>query len=227
MPHQVSIWSRRGTLILCLLLLPWGRAVAQDELPDFSPFESISGDGAVGLWGDYFYRLSFDADFRLGRESNGIQPGDDVHIVTSLVYPVMNLQPAGLPTHRLVVRLSLLGQCFEMRGRSLLFRAPDGGALEDCADVGIQILDGQQRILFDGDFDHILRTVTVELIPVGRKGRWKLRSVAAFADPGFPFPVAGFGSGQSAGPPPGVTLVVGDDGLLSPFETVSFRTLAP
>ncbi len=217
-----------GVLALCLLLLPGSGAVAQDELPQFLPFRSISGDGAVGLWGDFF-RLSFDADFRLDPQSDGIHLGDDVQIVTSLAFPVPTLQAAtlGLPIHRLVVRLAVVGQCFEPRGRALVFRAPDEGAIAGCADVGVQIFDGAGTKLFDGDFDHILQTVTVELLPVGRRGRWKLRSVAAFADPGFPFPVAGYEYDAQGRLAAGVTLIVADDGGFSPFRTVGFRTLAP
>lgn len=229
MRYSMSPWLRTGTLTMCLLLWPWQGVVAQDELPQFLPFTSISGDGTVGLWGDFFYRLSFDADFRLAPESDGIHLGDDLQIVTSLGYPVPTPQAFqfGLPTNQLVVRLLVHGQCFEPRGRALLFRAPDGGAIKGCAEVAVQIFGADGGLIFDGDFDHILQQVTVELIPVGRKGRWKLRSIAAFADPGFPFPVAGWTYDAAGNRVSGVTVIAGDDGGLSPFRTVGFRTLAP
>lgn len=227
MAHPVSPWLRTGTFALCLLLLPWVGAAAQP--PEFLPFRSIAGDGTVGLWGDFFYRLSFDADFRLDPQSDGIHFGDDVQIVTSLAYLVQDLQAFqfGLPVNRLVVRLSVSGSCFKPRGRALLFRAPDAGALEGCAAAQLEIFGADGGPLFEGDLDHILRSVTIELKPAGRRGRWKLRSVAAFADPGFPFPVAGFEYDAQGRLTSGVTLIVGNDGGLSPFRTVGFRTLAP
>lgn len=216
-----------GALTLCLLLLASAGSWAQDQPPRF-PFQSIAGDGAVGLWGDFFYRLSFDADFRLDPKSNGIELGDDVQIVTALGYPTPDLQgfALGLPVNRLVVRLAIDGQCFKPRGRKLLFRAPDGGAIADCTELGIRVLDGAGGVLFDGDFD-LLQSVSVELAPAGQRGRWKLRSVATFADPGFPFPVVGYGYDAAGRLTSGVTVIIGDDAGFSTFRAVGFRTLAP
>lgn len=230
MRYVMSSWLRTGSLTLCLLVWPVQGAVAEEEPPQFLPFKSISGDGTVGLWGDFF-RLSFDADFKLDPQSDGIQRGDDVQIVTSAAYPVPDPQAFqfGVPVNRLVVRLSVHGQCFRARGQALIFRAADRGALAGCAEAAVQIFGADGSLLFDGDFDRILQEMTVELARAGRRGRWKLGSVATFSDPGFPFPVAGFGLMDDAlpGSGSGVTLVVGDDGGFSPFRTVGFRTLAP
>ncbi len=206
-----------------------GGALAQGD-DGFLQFRSIEGSGSITVaGGDVYFRLAFDADFRLDPQSDGIHLGDDLQIVTSLAYPVPDLQAFqfGLPVNRLVVRLSVSGQCFERRGRALLFKASDGGATAGCAEVGVQVFDGAGRKLFDGDFDHILQGVAVELIPVGRRGRWKLRSIASFSDPGFPFPVAGYSYDARDRLVSGVTVIAGDDGGFSPFRTVGFRTLAP
>lgn len=228
MLHEVLPRTRIVVWTLGLLLSLAGGVAAHGQ-DEFLPFRSIEGSGSITVaGGDVFFRLDYDADFRLDPKSDGIQPGDDVQIVTSAAYPVPDLQAArfGLPIQRLVVRLLIHGQCFERRGRTLLFKAADEGAIAGCAEVVVQVLDGQGRKLFEADLDQILRAVSVELSQVGRRGRWKLSSAAAFADPGFPFPVAGF-EADAAGGPTGITLIVGDDGLLAPFRGVAFRTLAP
>ena len=229
MLHHVLQRPRVCALILCLLLASSGGALAQDG-PDYLPFRSIEGEGSIiENGGDAGFRLSFDADLRLNPQSDGIQPGDDVQIVSSAAYPVPTLQAMqfGLPVNRLVVRLSVVGQCFERRGRALLFRARDAGALAGCAELGVRVFDAAGEIIFDGDFDHVLQQVTIELAPAGRRGRWKLSSLAGFSDPGFPFPVAGYAYDPVGNRIAGVEVIVGDDGGLSPFRTVGFRTLAP
>ncbi len=152
-------------------------------------------------------------------------PGE-AELVMGLMPPMSWMVPISLIGMALAVvlflgslrlrRLSVDGDCFRPRGRALLFRAPGRDAIATCVDVGVQIFDGDGVVVWE---------LTVELIRVGWRGRWKLRSIVGFSDPGFSFPVAGFDTEMYR--LSGVALVVGDDGLLSPFRAVSFRTLAP
>lgn len=229
-----STWSRAASLGLCLLALPLAGANAQDELPEVLPFASIVGDGAVSSvecdgQPAACFALSYDADFRLHPESDGIQRGDDLRILTSLAYPVMTGQfdLIGLPINRLVVRLAVKGDCFRLRGRKRLYVGTDGAEIAECVEAAVEISSSAGDLSLERDLVEILRTVSVELKPVGRRGRWKLRSVAAFSNPGFPFPVVGYEYDAAGRLVAGVTVGVGDDAGLSPFRTVAFRTLAP
>lgn len=229
--HRTNRLLKMGIAAKCLLLLFAASARGQDEVPGLLPLASIAGEGGVASFacddGECF-RLSFDAKFRLNPRSDGIVKGDDLEIATELAYPVPALQDAffGLPFQRLVVRLAVDGQCFRPRGRALLFKAEGKGATADCVEAGMEITDSQGKTLLSLDLGEILRMVNVQLMPVGRD-RWKLRSVASFFNPGYPFPVAGFGYDAAGNRISGVNVTVGDDAGFSPFRTVGFRTLAP
>ncbi len=226
----------RMLLVVCLLggmlasLLP-----AQDAAP--LPFSFITVDGRV--WSPRtrsgIQRLSFDADFRLHQLSNGLEAGDPLAIETLLAYPTMTVQPDArgrsffsLPLVRMLLRVSLAQGCLEPRGRGYAFELSQGNrqcvqAILDLEEVSIGIDVNPGEVLGSYlDLTVILRELEIVLTPRDGHGRWRMGSRADFFNPGYPFPVAGFGNIPGSGPS-GTRSVVGDDGGMAPFGATAFE----
>ncbi len=222
-------------LIWAALVMLTVKIAAQDVVP--LPFSFITVDGRV--WAPdartASHRLSFDADFRLHDSSNGLSSSDSLSIETYLAYPTMAAnQDSGpqnlftLPLVRMILRVSVDENCFEDTEQGFRFELTPNNrecvaAMLDLAEVSvpsdIRSRNGPSQFL---DLTPILRELEVRLTPRDNQGRWRMQSRADFFNPGYPFPVVGFGAIPGVGPS-GTSIVVGDDGGLAPFEGMVFE----
>ncbi len=229
--------KKAATWLLTGWLIVWaGPGLLAQDGP--LPFSFFSVDGRVWAPGDTnrVHRLSFDTDFRLHPMSNGIQQGDSCTIETLLAYPTMAMNQApgasnifSLPLVRMILRVSVDGECFMAEDNGgLSFRLTPNSqecvqAILDLAEVPILVdIRGKQNLSTYLDLTPILNELEIVFTPRDRQGRWRMRSRADFFNPGYPFPVVGFGTIPGVGPS-GTRLVMGDDGGQAPFGGMVFE----
>ncbi len=191
---------------------------------DIKPVESLRMSGAVKVddrRGDRTYKMSFQATLRMHRNDAPIAQGDDtgnwpdVVIHQSIRYPVPGgdqvefVGPVGLPfdSEELALRIGLLGACFDADGRFV----PDTQVDARCS--------GASLTLGDETFDvgDLLTAVDGRVWRTGRDGATvKMKLSAAFADPGYPFPITSLGDGST------ITVMFGPFGGTTEVGRVSF-----
>ncbi len=228
-PCRSAVMTAGVLGLISVLAIPGGLG-AQDEIPRVLPFASLHVGGAVEVPADPQggpSRLSFDARFRLHPDSDGIRPGDDFLIQTLITYPaptgqavISQLLGAFI---QLDLRIAVAGECFGRAGSRLVFRLTEKNR-EACVDAVVELTSAgntEASPLTVVPLTGLLRAMSVQLAPQGRRGRWRMKSEAAFAGPGFPYPVVGFGRLPGGGPS-GTAIVIGDDGGMAPFRGVAF-----
>lgn len=201
------------------LLLAW--APALDAQEGTVPFSKMTVEGGVLTDEESeTSMLSFEVDFTLGEESDGIaigEDGDSLRIETSIGMvpgPQAMLQGVGLmDQHERALRLDIevKGDCFVGRGNRFQVALRDRKEIAGCVQVTLQTPDSGPIPLA------LLQSMEVNLWRRGRPNRWRMRSRAAFEPPAFGFPVAGFGPGSWTG------LVIGDDAGRVATSAVGFE----
>lgn len=201
------------------LLLAWAPPLNAQE--GTVPFSKMTVEGGVLTDEESgASMLSFEVDFTLGEESDGIavgEDGDSLRIETSIGMvpgPQAMLMGAGLMDkheHALRLDIEVQGDCFERRGNRFLVALGDRKEIAGCVQVTLQTPDSGPIPL------GLLQSMEINLWRRGRPDRWRMRSKAAFDPPPFGFPVAGFGPGSWTG------LVIGDDAGRVATSAVGFE----